>query len=115
VWDFETKFIAVLLAAIVVSMALAFATDMLWPARPQEVQLVVLHLIVVHGPDGQTIELNVNEISSIREPRQVEGHFGKNVNCLVFMTNGKLIATEDQCPEVLDKIKLIENSDVGPL
>jgi hypothetical protein len=77
--------------------------------------LAALHLILVHGPDGQNIELNVNEISSIREPRQVEGHFAKNVHCLIFMTNGKLIAAIEECPVILDEIKVVENNDVGPL
>jgi hypothetical protein len=77
--------------------------------------LAALHLILVHGPDGQNVELNVYEISSIREPRQVEGHFAKDVHCLIFMTNGKLIAAIEECPEILNKIKVIENNDVGPL
>jgi hypothetical protein len=33
VWDFETKFVAVLLLVIVVAFALAFASNMLWPVR----------------------------------------------------------------------------------
>jgi hypothetical protein len=68
--------------------------------------LIALHFIFVHGPDGQRVELNVNEISSVREPRDTEGqHFAKGTNCLVFMTNGKWFGTKEECDVVLDKIK----------
>jgi hypothetical protein len=33
VWNFETKLIAVLLAAMFAAFALAFASDMMWPVR----------------------------------------------------------------------------------
>ena len=71
--------------------------------------LAALHLIFVHGPDGQRIELNVTEISSIREMRDTEGtHFGRNVNCIVFMTNGKFIGTIEECDAILEAIKKAE-------
>ena len=67
--------------------------------------LAALQLIFVHGPDGQRIELNVDQISSIREPREREGHFAREVQCLVFMTNGKWIGVIETCDEVLAKIR----------
>jgi len=67
---------------------------------------LALHLIFVHGPDDQAIELNVSEISSIRDKRDVEGtHFAKGVNCIAFMTNGQYIGTRETCEEVLEAIK----------
>jgi hypothetical protein len=33
VWNFETKLVAVLLAAAAVAFALAFVSDLLWPVR----------------------------------------------------------------------------------
>jgi hypothetical protein len=78
-------------------------------AMDPSVLLALLHLIVVHGPDNQTIELNVNEISSIREIRDVEeAHYAKDANCIVFMTNGKFIGTREECVEVVRKVKEAE-------
>lgn len=71
------------------------------------VALHVLHLILVHGSGGQRIELNVHEISSITEPR-TKDHFGKDVLCVIFMTNGKFIGVVETCKEITDKVKGIE-------
>ena len=74
--------------------------------------LAILHLILVHGPDGQIIELNINEISSIREPRDIEGkHFGKGINCIVFMTNGKFVGVSEKCVEVIQEIHQAESPE----
>jgi len=66
--------------------------------------VAALHLILVHAPDGQMIEVNPHEISSIREPRESEGHFQKNVNCVLWMTNGKFIGVVEECDAILDMI-----------
>jgi uncharacterized protein YlzI (FlbEa/FlbD family) len=67
---------------------------------------LVVHFIFVHGPDGQAIELNVKEISSLRDKRDAEEtHFAKDVNCICFMTNGKHIGVKESCEEVLKAIK----------
>jgi hypothetical protein len=65
-----------------------------------------LLLIHVHGPDGvQEIEVNVMEISSIRQVREgAEGHFAIGTNCVVYMTNGRFVATHEPC---IDVIKMI--------
>ena len=71
--------------------------------------LVVLLLILVHGPDGQEIELNVAEVSSLRQPREsTEGHVDKDVHCLIFMTNGKFVGTGESCEEVIKLIVSVE-------
>jgi hypothetical protein len=68
-----------------------------------------IHFIDVHGPDNQLVKLNAQEISSVREVRDTEAdHFGKDVECIVFMNNGKFIGTRESCPQVLD---LIEKSN----
>src|SRR6516164_6841324 len=52
--------------------------------------LVLLHLIQLHGPDGQIIDVNANEVSSLREPREgSEGHFPNGTKCIISMTNSK--------------------------
>ena len=66
---------------------------------------VALHLIFVHGPGNQRIGLNVDEISSIREPRDSEGHFSSDISCVVFMTNGKWVGVTETCEDVLTKIE----------
>jgi hypothetical protein len=71
---------------------------------------LALSLIFVHGPDGQEIEININEISSIRDPRASEGHLHKSIHCVLYMTNGKFIGTTETCDEV-DKM-LAELPDV---
>jgi len=70
--------------------------------------LVALHLIFVHGPDNQQVFLNVDEISSIREPRAVtERVISKDINCIVFMTNGKFIGTIESCEDIVKKVEEI--------
>jgi uncharacterized protein YlzI (FlbEa/FlbD family) len=68
----------------------------------------VLLLITVHGPTGVEIDVNVAQITSIRRPEAIEnGHFAKNVKCVLVMTNGKLITTLEECEEVIKKIEAV--------
>ena len=71
---------------------------------------VGLTLIFVHGPDGEEIEVNISEISSIREPGASESHLHKSVHCVLYMTNSKFVSTKETCTEI-DKI-LMELPDV---
>jgi hypothetical protein len=67
---------------------------------------LVLHLLLVHAPDGQVIEINPHEISSIREPRNTEGqHWQKDVHCILSMTNGKFIAVVEDCNTVTERFE----------
>jgi hypothetical protein len=67
--------------------------------------LVTVVFIIVHGPDQQSIEVNAHEISSLREPRKgADEHFGKNVNCLIGMSNGKLINVIETCAAIVEQI-----------
>ena len=69
-------------------------------------ELFALTLITLHGPNGQEIDINPNEVSSVRDISvATEGHFGKGVRCLLFMTNGKVIGTAETC---LEARRLIE-------
>jgi hypothetical protein len=69
-------------------------------------ELFALSLIALHGPGGHEIDINPNEVSSIRDTSIVtEGHFSKDIKCLLFMTNGKVIGVTESCKEVL---RLIE-------
>lgn len=68
-----------------------------------------LYLIHVHGPAGQEIEVNVVEISSIRQPREdSQSHFAKGTKCLIYMTSGQFIATTESCEDVEAKITALD-------
>jgi hypothetical protein len=61
----------------------------------------VLLLITLHGPNGQEIDINPHEVSSIRDPAAgTEGHFPKGTRCLVTMTNSKVNAVIEDCMTV---------------
>ena len=62
--------------------------------------VLALHLILVHVPGGDEIQLNPAEVSSIRDPRDIPGHFAKDVHCVIVMTNGKFIGAVEDCRTV---------------
>ena len=63
--------------------------------------IAAFHLIQLHGPGGQEIDVNPHEISSVREPSEgSESHFPKEIKCLIFMTNGKINAVLEDCKTV---------------
>jgi hypothetical protein len=69
--------------------------------------LAAVHFITVHAPNGQEITINVAEISSIRQPREAEGHFENGVQCLLIMTNGKLNGVVEPCLDVIRGIAAV--------
>lgn len=84
-----------------VAVGLAVLSD--WPIPGAE-----LHLVHIRGPNEQFIELNINEISSIRKPRANEEHFAKGTRCLIFTTDGKFISALDTCEQIIEGIKKAE-------
>jgi uncharacterized protein YlzI (FlbEa/FlbD family) len=70
---------------------------------------IAFYLILVHAPDGQEVQVNVAEISSIKKPREdAEEHFAEGTRCILTMTNGKFIFTTETCLEITKKIAEIE-------
>lgn len=71
---------------------------------------VVLRLILLHGPTGHEINLNIADISSIRRPHGYEEqeHHNKKTKCVVVMSNGNFISTLEECEEVIDKITEVD-------
>jgi hypothetical protein len=64
--------------------------------------ITALVFISVHGPTGQEIELNIEGIASLRMPDdRIEGHVAPGTNCVVFMTDGKFVPTQETCAEIL--------------
>ena len=63
--------------------------------------LVLLRLVLIHAPNGDEIEINPNEISCIREPREAgDMAFHKGVRCVLVMTNGRFIGAAEDCQTV---------------
>jgi hypothetical protein len=67
-------------------------------------QLVALTLVLLTGPGGQTVEVNPEEVVSIRSPRSVD-HMPSSVHCIVFTTDSKFIGVGERCSEVDKKLK----------
>jgi hypothetical protein len=60
----------------------------------------------LHGPNGQIIEVNPNEISSLRTPQAGSSeHFAKGVRCIIKMTNSNINAVVETCETVLFMLK----------
>ena len=63
--------------------------------------IAAFHLIQLHGPGGPQIDVNPHEISSLRDPSVVpEGHFPKEIRCVVVMTNGRFNLVKEDCHTV---------------
>lgn len=65
-----------------------------------------LYLITLHGPTGVEIDVNINEISTIRRPEAFEDkqHLTKGVNCVLVMNNARILSTRETCAEIVEKI-----------
>lgn len=64
--------------------------------------LATIELVALHGADGQSVWVNVAEITSIRSPlsSDLDQHFARGVHCVVVTSNGKFVATRESCDEV---------------
>jgi hypothetical protein len=64
-------------------------------------EVLAFHLILLHGPGGQKIDINPREIASLREPSAIsEGHFPKEIRCVVIMTSGRFNLVKEDCGTV---------------
>jgi hypothetical protein len=61
---------------------------------------VLLHLLRLHTPGGQEIDVNADTIVTIREPRTEEEHFPKGAKCILNMADGKFNLVVEECREV---------------
>jgi len=63
--------------------------------------VLAFHLVRLHGPDKQEIDINPHEVASLREPSSVsEGHFPKGIRCVIVMTNGRFNLVLEDCDTV---------------
>ena len=70
--------------------------------------LAVLQLIELTGPDRQVIIVSPDEIVAMRAPRVIE-HFAPGTRCLLNTVDGKGVAVQETCEQVLDKIRALED------
>jgi hypothetical protein len=68
---------------------------------------IAIHLVVFTGPDHQAVEINPQEVASIREPRGTE-HFASGTHCLIFTTDGKFTAVVQTCQQVHERLEQAE-------
>ena len=68
------------------------------------VALLALELIQLTGPDHQVIQINPNEIVSIRTLRGSD-HFGPGVRCIISTSDGKFIGVTESCESVHDMLE----------
>jgi hypothetical protein len=71
--------------------------------------IVAIVLIIVTGLGGQVISVNPAEIVSLREPRG-DGHFDKDVHCLIHTVDGKFISVTETCDIVRKEIDNAEQN-----
>lgn len=66
---------------------------------------VALLFVELHGPTGQTLYVNIAEISTLRQPVENSSHWAKGVRCVLVMTNGKFLAVAEDCATVKRKLE----------
>jgi hypothetical protein len=69
------------------------------------INAVVLRLILLTGPDNQAIELNIDEVVSVRQPRSTD-HFASGTRCIINTTDGKFVLVQELCSSVLRFIEV---------
>jgi hypothetical protein len=66
---------------------------------------IVLRLILLTGPDNQPIQLNIDEVVSVRQPRSAD-HFAVGARCIINTTDGKFVLVQELCSSVLRFVEI---------
>ena len=68
--------------------------------------LAAVQLLELHGPTGQRAYVNVNEISTLREPNtpDLQRYFMRGVHCVVVTTNGQFLAVTETCDDIRNQV-----------
>jgi hypothetical protein len=62
---------------------------------------LVAIFLELHGPNGQTIDVNPDQITSLRMPQVSAGdHFPKGTHCILKMTNSSINAVVETCQAI---------------
>ena len=64
----------------------------------------LFHFLSLTSPDGQEVNINIDQVVSIRERREDEKHFHHDVQCLIFTSDGKFIGVKESCQVVQDRL-----------
>ena len=64
--------------------------------------LSAITLVELHGPTGQIIWVNPQEVTDVREPTATQ-HFARGTKCLVYLSNHFVTVTEN-CIAVKKKL-----------
>jgi len=67
--------------------------------------IFALTLVEFHAPSGQRVEINPAEVSSLREPIDIKGHWGKGTHCVIVMTNGRFNGVAESCAVAEQKLQ----------
>jgi uncharacterized protein YlzI (FlbEa/FlbD family) len=68
--------------------------------------ILAFHLVQFTGVDGQEIDINPQEIVSVREVRPSETqHFDKKIKCIIHTSDGKFIAVTEDCGTVRNRLE----------
>lgn len=62
--------------------------------------LAASHFVTLSGPDNITVDLNIDQIVSLRSPRDNDRIVHKDAHCIVFLSDGKFIAVVEECPKI---------------
>jgi hypothetical protein len=66
--------------------------------------LIASHLIWLHAPDGGDISVNIDEVVSMRGPKEQDTTnklFTEKAGCLINTTDGRFITVRETCKEVM--------------
>ena len=65
--------------------------------------VVTLRLVSFHGPDGYPVEINPEQVTSLRGARESdqEGkYFTSEAHCMIGLTDGKFVTVAETCADV---------------
>jgi hypothetical protein len=68
-------------------------------------ELFALHLVRLMGTDGELVEINPEEVVSVREPGMIAGHLHPFTRCVIYTSDGKFISVKNECSEVQSKLE----------
>jgi hypothetical protein len=68
-------------------------------------ELLALHLIRLMGTDGELIEINPEEVVSVRAPGTISGHLHPHTRCVIYTSDGKFISVKNECDDVQTKLE----------
>ncbi|UGY16371.1 hypothetical protein HAP48_0002045 [Bradyrhizobium septentrionale] len=69
--------------------------------------VVALRLVSFHGPDGYAVEINPDQVTTLRASREADQQskfFTSEVHCMIGLTDGKFVTVSESCEEVRSKL-----------